>query len=172
MNVFLIGYMGCGKSTIGDSLAKSLGYKFIDLDDFIEKSENRSITEIFEKEGEAGFRGIEQKHLQILKGYKDLVISTGGGTPCFYNNMASMNEMGITVYLEMNVKSLCYRLENSTNKRPLIKGKSSEELLEFVHHHLNERLAYYDQSKITVNAMAFGERKIEELAVVLKGILK
>lgn len=163
MIVFLVGYMGCGKTTIGSKLAKKLHYDFLDLDDFIERSENRTIAKIFKQEGEAGFRGLEQKHLTILKEYNNIVVSTGGGTPCFYDNMDFMNQHGITVYLDMDVNSLCFRLKHGQKTRPLIEGKYDSELKKFVSQHLSERIAYYQQSKIIVNAMAFDEHKIEML---------
>ena len=80
--------MGCGKSSVGKKLAKKMGFDFLDLDDYIEEKEKRTISEIFEKEGEAGFRGLEKKYLQEVSALKDKIVSTGGGTPCFYDNMA------------------------------------------------------------------------------------
>jgi len=168
MIVFLIGYMGCGKSTIGKKLSKALKFDFIDLDDFIEKSENRTISKIFEQEGEAGFRGLEQKHLIFLKDYNNIIVSTGGGTPCFYDNMDFMNKFGHTVYLEMDVRSLCFRLKHSKKDRPLIYGKSDYELFKFVTQHIMERIEFYQQSKLTVNAMGFDDLKIELLADQLR----
>ncbi len=167
MIVYLIGYMGCGKTTLGEQLAKAMSYNFIDLDDFIEKSEKRTISQIFEQEGEAGFRGLEQKHLNILKDYNKLVVSTGGGTPCFYNNMEFMNKTGITIYLEMDVRSLCYRLQHGQKHRPLLRDKSEAELAQFVKQHLQERLPYYQQSQLTINAMGFDKNKTEILANTL-----
>lgn len=163
MIIFLVGYMGCGKTKVGKQLAEFMSYKFIDLDDFIEKSEKRSITQIFNREGEAGFRGTENKHLHFLENYTDIVVSTGGGTPCFYDNMAFMNKHGITVYLNMDVRSLSYRLQHGKEHRPLIQGKSQDELLSFISQHLAERQEYYEESEIIVNAMGFDDKKCKLL---------
>lgn len=104
--IFLIGYMGSGKSTAGKKLAAELGYAFIDLDHFLEKEYQQTIPEIFAARGEAEFRNMEHNTLKKVLEKSDVVISAGGGTPCYFNNMELMNNNGITIYLKMSVDAL------------------------------------------------------------------
>ena len=164
MRIYLVGYMGCGKSTVGKRLARAMEMEFIDLDEYIEESEGRSIERIFEEEGESGFRGLEKKHLNDLEERNDFVLSTGGGTPCFYDNMERMNEKGLTIYLEMDVRSLHYRLTHAKKSRPLISTLNEEELYDFIRQHLEQRLEYYENSQMTVNALGFDQKKVQQLA--------
>jgi shikimate kinase len=143
--------MGSGKSTVGKRLANRLKLDFIDLDKFIEKEEGKSIPQIFESQGEKSFRQLEKEYLLKLSEKKDVVISTGGGTPCFFDNIEFMNRIGTTIYLKMNVKALCNRLQNAKSERPLIKNFNSEELAQFVEKSLNERTVYYEKAKLIVN---------------------
>lgn len=164
MKLFLVGYMGSGKSTLGRRLAEVMGLKHLDLDDYLEKSESRTIPEIFEGEGEAGFRGIERRCLQeIIDSQDEVVISTGGGTPCFYDNMQKMNEAGLTIYLRMDVKSLVFRLENSKQDRPLLRGKDLNEMDAYVRQHLEERKHYYEEAVISVDGMGLSDKRLEQL---------
>lgn len=163
MIVYLIGYMGCGKSSIGVKLAKKLNYKFVDLDDLIEEKEERSISQIFETEGESGFRGLERKYLKSTFELKNTVVSTGGGTPCFYDNMVQMNQKGLSIYLYMDVSSLAFRLTNAKKKRPLIEGLMESELKEFIAQQLSEREIYYESAKMIISSFGFNAKKMEEL---------
>lgn len=147
-NVFLVGYMGVGKTTIGKLLSVELGMEFIDLDKYIEKRYRTSIKELFNKKGEDGFRKIEREMLREVATFQNVLISTGGGAPCFYDNMDLMNKTGITVYIKSSVDQLVSRLLASKNVRPLIKNKSPEELKEFVKQHLALRQAYYSKAMI------------------------
>ena len=153
MIIFINGFMGAGKSTFGKKLAKKYNYSFVDLDEYIEKITDRSISELFEELGDERFRFTEQSALGYIfeNNTDNIVISTGGGTPCFYDNMDFMNSKGITVYLEASAKMLLSRLINSQKERPLIKDKSSSELLEFIEKSLHEREQYYNKSKVKVN---------------------
>lgn len=164
MRIFLIGYMGAGKTTLGQRLSEAMALQFADLDGHIEKSERRTIPEIFEKEGEAGFRGVERKALHSLADSTDeMVIATGGGTPCFYDNMEFMNKNGITLYLKLDIPSLVFRLQHDAAVRPLIHGMSPEQLTNFVQQHLEERKEFYEESQIEINALGMSEKKIEDL---------
>ncbi len=169
MKIFLIGYMASGKTTIGKKLAKELNMDLIDLDQLIESREGRSVSKIFSDGGEALFRGVEMKYLKELISVKsDVLISTGGGTPCFYDNMKDMNASGLTVYLEMDAKSITYRLLNAKGNRPLVNNIGEEELLEFVEQQIEERKYYYSEAKIKVNALGFNAGKIKGLADRIK----
>lgn len=146
--LFLIGYMGVGKTTTGKVLAKMLGINFIDLDLFIQNRFNKVISQIFQEEGEVRFREIERNVLQEVSTFEDVVISTGGGTPCFYNNMEVMNASGLTVYLKADIEKLSERLNSCKEKRPLIKNKTKEELRLFVSESLQKRSLYYEKAQI------------------------
>lgn len=147
--VFLIGYMGVGKTTIGKLLSKELGVQFIDLDKSIESRYRKTIQEIFAEKGEEKFRSIERDMLREIAAFEDVLIATGGGTPCFYDNMDVMNQQGTTIYLKASVRQLVSRLLASKSVRPIIQGKSPEELQGFVKTHLAEREKYYTKAKLT-----------------------
>ena len=152
--IFLIGFMGCGKSTLGKKVAAKTGYSFIDLDDVIVQNINMSITEYFETFGETAFRAIEREELHKLAGLKNAIIATGGGAPCHLGNMEWMNQHGKTVYLKLPPKTLLSRLsQKEVESRPLLKGKSKEELLEFIKSKLEEREPFYNQAKIIFDAL-------------------
>jgi len=146
--IFLIGYMGVGKTTAGRELAKLLNLDFIDLDSFIQNRYNKSISKIFEEEGEAKFREMENKILKEVSEFENVIISTGGGVPCFYNNMEIMNKAGTTIYLKASPVLLAERLNLCKEKRPLIKDKNEEEMLKFVSESLEKRSPFYHQAKI------------------------
>lgn len=146
--IFLIGYMGVGKTTVGKVLSKKLGYQFIDLDNYIENRFRKTIQEIFDVKGEDKFRGIEREMLSEVATFEKVVIATGGGTPCFYDNIDVMNKQGITIYIKASVEQLVSRLLASKNVRPIIKGKSPEELKDFVKTHLAEREPFYAKADL------------------------
>jgi len=142
--------MGCGKSTLGKRLAEHLGLRFIDMDDYIEERNCKSVPQIFAEEGENGFREKERKVLRELSEFIDLVIATGGGAPCFFDNMDLMNQSGKTIYLNIPPEILTERLLNSKTERPLIKGKSREELLAFINEKLEIRNKFYSRAKYQI----------------------
>mgnify|MGYP005838341573 CR=1 FL=1 len=146
MVVYLIGFMGSGKSTVGKKLSKRLGFAFIDLDKEIERTEGRSVSKIFTEEGESYFRNIEAEVLRDCSKKSDTVISCGGGTPCFNENMEYMNNAGQTVYLEMTAAALMSRLIYSRSKRPLIAELDDSELDQFIRKSLAEREKWYRKS--------------------------
>jgi len=143
---FLIGYMGSGKTTVGKQLAKKLNLQFVDMDLFIENRYHKSISAIFEEKGEDGFREIERKALHEIIDFENIVISTGGGLPCFFDNMDVMNQAGTTIYLKVSVEELMNRLRNGKQKRPLIKDKNSEEIKDFIAVNLEKREEFYNQA--------------------------
>ena len=147
-NLYLVGYMGTGKTTVGKLLAERLNRPFTDVDVFIENRHHQTITAIFEEKGEAAFREIERHALQEISEFENTVVSTGGGLPCFFDNMELMNRTGITVYLRACVDELVGRLSLGKQKRPLIKGKSAEELRDFVETNLKKREFFYNQAAI------------------------
>ncbi len=150
--LFLIGFMGSGKSTLGRHLARELGWTFIDLDDFIETRENASITRLFAAHGENGFREMERRALAEVVKMQKVVVATGGGTPCFFNNMELMNRAGTTLYLQLSPAALVRRLLPGQAHRPLIADKTPDELLQFITQKLKEREPWYQQAKITADA--------------------
>jgi shikimate kinase len=150
MNVFLIGMMGSGKTTIGKNLAKVLNYQFIDTDKEIENLLSKSISQIFEEEGEAAFRKKEEQVLNALIQHDRQVIATGGGLPCFNNLMELINTSGISVYLKAEPAFLASRLKTNKEERPLIAHLTDDELLEFLNQLLSKREAYYCLSAIKI----------------------
>ena len=154
-HIFLTGFMGSGKSTHGKRLAKFLNCRFVDLDHEITLRMQLSIPEIFEKHGEAFFREQESLTLKALVAELTVpaVISLGGGTVCFYDNLQVAKENGLLIYLETNEHALRRRLVDSRNQRPLLKGMSEEEVLEFIRKKIKEREVYYHQAHMTVNGL-------------------
>jgi len=151
MRIYLIGYMGSGKSTLGKKLAKHAGLQFIDMDHYIEKRNCKTVPQLFEEYGEEGFRKRERKALEELSEFTDVVIATGGGAPCFFDNIDLMNRTGKTIYLNVHPKILAGRLLKSKTERPLIKGKSKEELMSFIDETLKKRNAFYVQAQYQVD---------------------
>ncbi len=151
-HIFLIGYMGCGKSYWGKRLAISLQLDFVDLDDLIEEREGLSIPEIFKKYGEASFREREQKALlSIGELKKSAIISTGGGAPCFHDNMSVMSTMGRILFLEAHPAILKQNILKSDDERPIVKAVPKEELEAYISKHLNERLPFYQKAQFKAN---------------------
>lgn len=146
MRIFLIGYMGSGKSTIGAELARRLQLSFTDLDRRIEEMESSTIAEIFATHNEGYFRTVETRQLQLfLQSSSSGILATGGGTPCFNSNMDAMNAAGITIYLKCTTETLSTRLQSST-QRPML--QHPEFSLET---HLGEREAHYQRAQFTIN---------------------
>jgi shikimate kinase len=152
MKIYLIGYMGSGKSTLGRSLAEALGLSWIDLDAEIESRYKISITNFFRKYGEDSFRNVEHKVLKEIVSVPDIVVSTGGGVPCFHNNMELMNQAGLTIYLEATPEVILTRIGPYAWKRPLFKQMDGADIVEKITRHLKSRDIYYRQAKITIDA--------------------
>lgn len=144
--------MGSGKTTLGKILAKQLNLDFIDLDLYIESKYNLSIHEIFDKYGEDEFRLIEWSNLNTVSKLNNVIISTGGGTPCFFNNIDFMNVNGITVFFDEDIDVIYNRLLNDKSNRPLISNLSNSDLYNYISNKLNERKKYYNKSKLKINS--------------------
>jgi shikimate kinase len=163
--IFLIGYMGSGKSSTGTALALKIGYEFVDLDRFIEKEQKLTIPEIFSTRGEQEFRAMEHNALKKVLKKDNIIIACGGGTPCYYNNLELMNNNGITVYLKMSAEALVDRLKNAREKRPLIENKNEQELHDFVGRQLERREEIYSRAQFIVKAKNLN---VDELVEFLK----
>lgn len=150
MRIYLIGYMASGKSSLGRRLARKLEYPFFDLDLALEEESGKGIRDMFVEDGEPAFREMEREMLHRLSNNARAVIATGGGTPCFFDNMDFMNETGVSVYLKMSPQSLVHRLENARTARPLIEGKQGEVLADFVRRTLKEREVFYQRAHIII----------------------
>lgn len=146
--VYLIGYMGSGKTTLGRAAAREWGKRFVDLDEAIEERQGRTVREIFASEGEASFRRMEHEMLSELTGMDDVIVACGGGTPCFHDNMDLMNASGLTVYLDCPVGRLHSRLIEGRDKRPLIAAMSDGELLGFIRKSLAGRVEHYRRATL------------------------
>lgn len=155
--------MGSGKTLVSKELSILNNFKIFDLDTEISKQNNSSIAEIFKKKGEIFFRKTEKEVLEkILSTEKNIILSLGGGTPCYYNNINRINEKTISIFLKTNVKTLAQRLSSEKDKRPLIQNISNEDLPEFIAKHLFERNPFYNQAKITINTDNLSAREIAE----------
>ena len=161
--IFLIGFMGCGKTTLARKLASRLGYMFIDIDHVIEAQEGITIAGYFAKYGEDAFRKLESEVLQQTKYPEHAVISTGGGLPCFFYNMQWMNARGKTIYIRLSPKTLAARLEHEKEKRPLLLEKHGDELVAFIADKLLERDKFYMQATIVADGLSLTAEKAETL---------
>lgn len=150
--IFLIGYMGAGKTTFGKALAKELNLPFIDLDWRIEGRFHKTVSDVFAERGEEGFRELERQMLHEVAEIEDVIISTGGGTPCFFDNMDFMCSQGETVFLDASHEVLFRRLKVAKQSRPLLWDKSDEELMDFIKNAINKRMKWYSRAKYVVGA--------------------
>lgn len=152
MKIFLIGFMGCGKTYWGQQLSQKLGLPFFDLDHHIEEKEEKSINAIFSDEGEEYFRLLEKEVLYLLtESHESFVMATGGGTPCFYNNIGYMKKSGIAVWLNCSVDCIYNRLVEERQKRPLIKDLTEEGLRSYIIKKFSDRRIYYEQANVIIN---------------------
>ncbi|MDL2291783.1 shikimate kinase [Bacteroides sp. OttesenSCG-928-F21] len=170
--IFLIGYMGAGKTTLGKAFARTCDLSFVDLDWYIEERFHKTVSELFEERGEQGFRLLEQNMLHEVAEFEDVIVSTGGGTPCFFDNMEFMNRCGITVFLDVSTDVLFDRLRVATQSRPILQGKKENELFQFIKERLAERLPVYRQAQHIFNAEKLNNRwQINESVESLKTLL-
>ena len=167
MLIFLVCFMGSGKSTVGKKLAARLQYDFVDLDKTIELIAGKSIAAIFDEEGESYFRSKETEVLRSLDGRKNLVVSTGGGTPCHSENMQWMNENGITVYLEMHPGSIYHRIGKHKKERPLIRHLGDVELMEFIINELDKRKIVYRKANLVMKGESLKTEELEQQLLLL-----
>lgn len=150
--IILVGYMAVGKTTIAHLLSEKINFKAIDLDKLIENETGLSVSEIFEQKGEIQFRKLEHKIFkEVVENDENLIISTGGGTPCYANNHLFLSGKNVvSIYLKASIDVIMERLKSEKTKRPLVANKSEEELTEFVAKHLFERSYFYNQAKFTI----------------------
>jgi shikimate kinase len=143
--------MGAGKTTVGKALSKELGIPFYDLDWYIESRMHKTVPQIFAEKGEEGFRKIEYNLLREVAEFENVIISCGGGTPCFYDNVDYMNKQGKTIYLKATPEVLYGHLKMGKTVRPLLVGKSKEELLDFITEQLAKREPFYTKARYTLD---------------------
>ena len=171
MKIILLGYMGSGKSTVGNQLAKKLYQNFTDLDDYIENKEGKSISEIFTEKGEVYFRKIEHTYLKkFINENESYVLSLGGGTPCYASNMdiISKEKDLHSIYLQGSITTLYDRLIDNSSKRPLLDSHTKESLIEYIAKHLFERSTYYEKAKyrISINSKSI-DAIVAEIRILL-----
>lgn len=147
MRVYLVGYMGSGKSTMGRSLSSLLGLNLIDLDHYLENKYHKTIPQIFAEEGEDSFRRKEQAVLHEVSLFENVILATGGGAPCFFDNMEVMNNTGFCIFLDVDTEELVERLIHAKTERPIIKGKSKEELYGFIEEMMEKRRPFYEKAR-------------------------
>lgn len=171
MKLFLIGYMGCGKSSLGRKLAKAADMEFVDMDSLIEQREGAAVSDIFRYEGEEYFRGLERAiidELSVSDG--DMIISTGGGAPAWQDNMAKINSVGQSFYLRRTAEQIASRLSpHGRQKRPKLRGLNDEELVAFMRENMAEREPYYMQATHCIDC---AERSDAELIEYILSIIK
>jgi shikimate kinase len=155
IRIIIIGYMGAGKTTVGKALAKELGVTFYDLDWYIETRMRKTVKQIFDERGEEGFRIIERNMLHEVAEFENVIVSCGGGTPCFFDNMDYLNQQGDTVYLKATPDVLYKHLKMGKGVRPLLLNKTPEEVQVFIRQQLASREQFYEKAQhiIDVNLM-------------------
>ena len=172
IRIFLTGYMGAGKTTLGKAFARELHVPFIDLDWYIEERFHKSIPELFRERGEDGFRELERSMLHEVGEFEDVVISTGGGTPCFFDNMDYMNRQGQTVLLDVHPDILFRRLRVATQQRPILQGKTDDELRSFIVKALGEREPHDSKARYRFDGGRLeSRRQIAESVQQLRNLL-
>ncbi len=170
--IFLIGFMGSGKTTLGKCLKSEMGWEFLDLDEYFETVHKTTIKQYFSDYGEEAFRNAEQKMLKEVLTKEKVIVATGGGTPCYFDNMEQMNSNGLSIYIKLSVNTLTERLEGTHQVRPLVMGKSGEELKRYITDKLAERELFYNRARVVVDAEVVGvdgfKRIIEASGVVIE----
>lgn len=160
--------MGSGKSKKGRKLATQLGFEFVDMDEWVEKQAGKSIPQIFQEMGEDYFRTLEFEALLKISQKSNVVVSTGGGSPCYFNAIDKMNENGISIYLKGSPAFLRERLLESKKKRPLIENLNAEELLRFIEAKLTERATVYQKATYTVEALGLRTKELFDIVLEAK----
>jgi shikimate kinase len=165
--------MGSGKTTVGKALSKATGMMFYDLDWYIENRMHTSVSKLFSERGEEAFRKIEYNMLHEVAEFEDVIISCGGGTPCFFDNMDYLNQQGDVVYLKANPETLYKHLLMAKVERPLLKGKSPEELITYITEHLKERAPFYEKAQHTLDVSVLDTHdKIQNSVQNIRELLK
>lgn len=155
--------MGCGKSYVGRLLAAKMGFQFVDADNVIENTEGTKIAEIFVNQGETYFRQIESQILRRFQKWDNIVVATGGGAPCYHNSMDWMNENGITVYLKASPELLLSRLKSESDHRPILGGRTDNDLLHFIEQKLEERNPFYTKATIIIEQEKDGDHIVTDI---------
>lgn len=168
MKIFLTGFMGSGKTTLGRKLAARMNYEFIDLDHKLEQQVELSIAEYFTLFGEDSFRKLEAEVLRKTPYPENAVISTGGGLPCFFDNMEWMKANGKVVYIKLSPKTLADRLETGKEERPLLQDKHGDALVEFIESKLAEREPFYAQANIIADGLSLTAERMEQILEMSK----
>jgi shikimate kinase len=163
MKIFLTGFMGSGKTTLGRKLAARMNYEFIDLDHKLEQQVELSIAEYFTLFGEDSFRKLEAEVLRKTPYPENAIISTGGGLPCFFDNMDWMKANGKVVYIKLSPKTLADRLESGKEERPLLQDKHGDALVEFIENKLAEREPFYAQANIIADGLSLTAERLEQV---------
>ncbi len=172
IRIILIGYMGAGKTTVGKALAQELNLTFYDLDWYIEERYRRTVPQLFAERGEAGFREIEKRVLHEVAEFEDVVISSGGGTPCFFDNMDYMNGQARTVYLKASTDVLFRHLKMGKTERPLLKNKTDEELKQYIQDSLAAREPFYRKAQYMLDVTLLENyEKIKDSVRLLRELL-
>lgn len=172
IRIILIGYMGAGKTTVGKALAQELNLTFYDLDWYIEERYRRTVPQLFAERGEAGFREIEKRVLHEVAEFEDVVISSGGGTPCFFDNMDYMNGQARTVYLKASSDVLFQHLKMGKTERPLLKNKTDEELKQYIQDSLAAREPFYSKAQYMLDVTLLENyEKIKDSVRLLRELL-
>ena len=151
VRIIIIGYMGAGKTTVGKALANSLQLPFYALDWYIEGRMRKTVAQLFAERGEEGFRQVERNMLHEVAEFEDVVISCGGGTPCFFDNMEYLNAQGETIYLKATPEVLYKHLQMGKTVRPLLRDKTPEETLDFINSQLAHREPFYNKAHHTLD---------------------
>ena len=171
--IILIGYMGAGKTTVGRQLGMALGIPFYDLDWYIEGRMRKTVPQLFAERGEEGFRLVERNMLHEVAEFEDVVLSCGGGTPCFFDNMDYLNAQGETIYLKASPEVLYGHLKMGRTERPLLKGKSAEEMQQFITNQLVQREPFYSKAKHTLDVNLLDNyEKIKTSVLRIREMLK
>lgn len=152
--------MGCGKTTLGKKLASKTGFTFIDLDKIIETTAGKTIPQYFTEHGEAAFREMERNVLQTTDFSENSIIATGGGAPCYFDNMDWMNKEGLTVYISLPPAALASRLEKADEVRPVLKDHKGEALIQFIADKLNEREPFYSKAQVIASGLGLTADKL------------
>ena len=168
--IIIIGYMGAGKTTVGKALSKELGIPFYDLDWYIESRMRKTVAQLFAERGEENFRQIEYNMLHEVAEFEDVIISCGGGTPCFFDNIDYMNEQGETIYLKATPEVLYGHLKMGKTVRPLLLGKTEDELLSYIGQQLSVRENYYNKAKHVLDVSLLDN--YEKIRITVKELRK
>ncbi len=170
--VFLVGYMGSGKSHLGEILAKKLNFDFIDTDTYIEKMSEKSISTIFSEQGEIFFRDLETEAIKAISKQKQIVVATGGGLPCFNNNMNFLKNNGIVIFLNADLNLLIMRLLKEQENRPIIsKMRDSSQLKSFIDNHIKQRLPFYNAAHLSIEMLNDDLDFVDDLVRYFKLVL-